>query len=284
MGPSERSDDARIGRCATATRYARGMVPLTLQNGDTPLVVSVPHAGTHLADDVAARLAPAARSLPDTDWHVDKLVEGIGGLGATILVATHARMQIDLNRPADDAPLYPGQAGTGLIPETLFDGRPAWLQVPTAAERAARIKQVWRPYHAALEQSLARAKARHGYAILWDVHSIRGRVPRLFDGRLPDLNLGTNDGASCASGVRDAAAAVLAASPFTHVVDGRFKGGFITRHHGQPSRNVHAVQLEMALHTYVDARVVPPPWDPVRAAGLRRVLEDFATALLRWRP
>lgn len=260
------------------------MHPLTLHRGASPLVVSVPHAGTFLPDAVAADLAPAARGLPDTDFHVDKLVAFARDLDATVLVATHARMHVDLNRPADDTPLYPGQAGTGLVPETLFDGTPAWTRPLSAADKARRVEAVWRPYHDALRESLDAAKARHGHAVLWDAHSIRGRVPRLFEGRLPDLNLGTNGGRSCAPSLRDAAAAVLAAAPFTHVVDGRFKGGHITRHYGQPDAGVHAVQLEMAWHAYLDERALPPVWDPARAASLVRVLRDFAQALLGWRP
>jgi N-formylglutamate deformylase len=260
------------------------MTPFTLHRGTAPLVVSVPHAGTFLPDAVAADLAPAARDLPDTDFHVDKLVAFAGDLGATVLVANHARMHVDLNRPADDAPMYPGQAGTGLVPETLFDGTPAWTRPLTGEDKARRVEAVWRPYHEALRESLDAAKARHGHAVLWDAHSIRGRVPRLFEGRLPDLNLGTNSGASCSPGLREAAAAVLAAAPFTHVVDGRFKGGHITRHYGQPDEGVHAVQLEMAWHAYLDERRVPPAWDPARAASLIRVLRAFAEALLGWRP
>jgi N-formylglutamate deformylase len=260
------------------------MHPLRLHIGPSPLVISVPHAGTWLPPAVAEALSPAARDLPDTDWHVDQLVAGLEDLGATVLVATHARMHIDLNRPSDDTPLYPGQAGTGLVPETLFDGTAAWTRPPTADDKAARVEAVWRPYHQALRDALDRAKARHGHAVLLDAHSIRGRVPRLFEGRLPDLNLGTNSGASCAPSLRRAAAAVLAAAPFTHVVDGRFKGGHITRAYGRPEDAVHAVQLEMAWHTYVDDRRMPPVWDAPRAQSLRRVLGDLARALLGWRP
>ena len=260
------------------------MEPLTLHQGTTPLVVSVPHAGTFLPESVVADLTPAARTLPDTDWYVDRLVAFARDVGATVLVATHARMVVDLNRPADDAPLYPGQAGTGLIPETLFDGTPAWNRLPSEVEKAAWVEAIWQPYHRALQECLDAAKARHGHAVLWDAHSIRGRVPRLFEGRLPDLNLGTNGGASCAPSLRSAAAAVLEAAPFTHVVDGRFKGGHITRHHGRPSEGVHAVQLEMAWHAYLDDRADPPVWDPVRAGALIGVLQAFADTLLQWRP
>lgn len=272
------------GGPALRARYAAPMHPVRQLIGSSPLVISVPHAGTWLPPAVAASLSPAARDLPDTDWHVDKLVAGLEDLDATVLVATHARMHVDLNRPSDDTPLYPGQAGTGLVPETLFDGAAAWMSPPTDEDKAARVETVWRPYHQALRDALDRARTRHGHAVLLDMHSIRGRVPRLFEGRLPDLNLGTNSGASCAPALRRAAAAVLAAAPFTHVVDGRFKGGYITRAHGQPDQDVHAVQLEMAWHTYMDDRRMPPVWDAPRAAALRHVLRDLARVLTGWRP
>jgi N-formylglutamate deformylase len=256
--------------------------PFLLRRGSSPLVVSVPHAGVFVPPELAADLSDAARAVPDTDWHVDALVAFVLELDATLLVATHSRFVVDLNRPPDDAPLYPGQAGTGLVPETLFDGTPAWTR---PQDPAPRVDAVWRPYHAALEHALEVARVRHGHAVLWDAHSIRGRVPRLFEGTLPDLNLGTNSGASCAPGLRAAAAGALEASPFSHVVDGRFRGGFITRHYGRPDAGVHAVQLEMAQHCYLDESAPPPPpLDRVRTAALDRTLRAFAEALLAWRP
>lgn len=256
--------------------------PFLLHRGDGPLVVSVPHAGVFVPDAVRADLTAAARPLPDTDWHVDALVAFVRDLGATLLVATHSRFVVDLNRPPDDAPLYPGQASTGLVPETLFDGTPAWTR---PQDTAARLDAIWRPYHSALRGALDAARDRHGHAVLWDAHSIRGRVPRLFPGRLPDLNLGTNGGTSCAPGLRAAAAGVLADSPFSHVVDGRFRGGFITRHYGAPADGIHAVQLEMSQHCYLDeAAPAPPPLDRARTATLDRTLLAFAEALLGWRP
>lgn len=267
----------------------------TLRPGSGPLVVSVPHSGTFVPPDIRDRLAPTARGLPDTDWYVDRLVEAATPAEATILVATHSRMVVDLNRPADNAPLYPGQAGTGLVPQTLFDGTAAWTHPPDADEIAVRVSTVWLPYHQALRAALDTARRRHGFAILWDAHSIRSCVPRLFEGRLPDLNLGTHSGAACAPALRAIAADAIAADAiaakcadhdgFSHVVDGRFRGGFITRHYGRPADNVHAVQLEMAQCTYLDeAAEVPAPWDSRGAAPLVETLAAFAHALHSWRP
>jgi N-formylglutamate deformylase len=256
--------------------------PFTLVPGEGPLLISVPHAGVELPPALAAALTPAAAGLPDTDWHVDRLMGFAQELGAGLLVARAARMVIDLNRPEDDAPLYPGQAGTGLVPTELFDGRPAWTAPP--AHRAAALEQIWRPYHAALRAELSRLRARHGHAVLWDAHSIRARVPRLFEGTLPTLNLGTNSGQSCAPSLREGLLACLSASPFTAVADGRFKGGHITRALGRPAEGVHAVQLEIAQHAYLDEGASPPPWDPARAALLQATLAEAVGLALRWRP
>ena len=252
--------------------------------GGAPLVVSVPHAGTGLDEAARAALNSDGRKLPDTDWFVDRLVDGLGALGATLIVATQSRMVVDLNRPENNSPLYPGQEGTGLIPETLFDGSPARVRPVTEAERSRRLEEIWRPYHREIQSALERVRSQHGHAILWDVHSIRGRVPRLFSGRLPDLNLGTNGGLSCGARVAEVAEKTLAASPYTYVVDGRFKGGHITRAYGRPEQNIHAIQLEMALHCYLDERVSPPCWDAARAASLKRVLSGLGQALIACDP
>jgi N-formylglutamate deformylase len=262
----------------------------TLRPGSGPLVVSVPHSGVFVPDQIRERLTPAARGLPDTDWYVDRLVQGSVPETATVLVATHSRMVVDLNRPADNTPLYPGQAGTGLVPQTLFDGTPAWTHPPGAGEIATRVSTVWQPYHQALREALDAARERHGFAILWDAHSIRSRVPRLFEGRLPDLNLGTHSGAACDPTLQTIAAAVLSAKRannvlFSHVVDGRFRGGHITRHYGRPVDGVHAIQLEMAQSTYLDEGAdVPAPWEPERAGALMETLAALADALDGWRP
>lgn len=252
--------------------------------GDSPLLVDVPHAGTLLCDDVAARLTPAARELPDTDWHVDRLVAPAAAQGASVLVAKHSRYLIDLNRGRDDRPLYAG-ATTGLVPTENFDGSPVYAESePDRGEVAERIERYWQPYHDHLAATLEAIRQRHGHAVLFDVHSIRSRVPRLFDDRLPDLNLGTFDGRSCAGDLQAGLERMLAEAPgFSSVVNGRFKGGHITRHYGQPEAGIHAVQLEIAQACYMDEHH-PDQWDEDRARPLMHWLEAVTHYLGTWRP
>jgi N-formylglutamate deformylase len=225
-----------------------------LRNGTTPLLVSMPHVGTFLPEAIAARLTPIARTVPDTDWHLDRLYDFLDDMGASVLVATHSRYVVDLNRPEDDASLYPGQDTTGLIPVDTFAREPLYAGAPPdAAERADRVARYWRPYHDALQATLAELRARHGVVLLWDAHSIRSEVPRFFSGKLPDLNLGTAGGASCNARIEHAIAKIAAAAAgYTHVMNGRFRGGYITRRYGRPLDGVHAVQLELSEATYMD--------------------------------
>ncbi|MEQ1440593.1 N-formylglutamate deformylase [Fontimonas sp. SYSU GA230001] len=254
--------------------------------GRTPLLIDVPHAGTYIPDELRAALTPHAQNVPDADWHVPQLYAFATERGASLMVATHARYVIDLNRDPQGAVLYPGADNSELVPTTGFDRRPLYRPgtAPTAAEIEARRARYWAPYHAQLAQRLEAIRARHGYAILLDAHSIRSRVPRFFAGRLPDLNLGTADGGSCAASLQAAAFDVLGrADGFSAVCNGRFKGGYITRHHGAPARGVHALQLEIAQACYMHED--PPwPWEPQRARPLRAVLERLIGALLAWRP
>jgi len=256
------------------------------ERGDSPLVIDVPHAGTFVPGAIAARLTSAARAFPDTDWHVEKLLAFARDLGATLLVATHSRYVVDLNRDPSGAALYPGADNTELCPTRTFADEPIYAagDAPDSAEVAARRTEYFEPYHALLSVEIERVRSRHGYAILLDGHSIRSRVPRFFAGRLPDLNLGTADGASCAPAVQSCAALVLAgAADFSSVVNGRFKGGYVTRHYGAPVRGVHAVQLETAQACYMD-EAPPYPWDPARAARLVSLLRRLAEALVAIRP
>ena len=257
-----------------------------LHRGDSPLVVDVPHAGTFVPPAIAARLAPAARAVPDTDWHVEQLYAFAPAAGATLMVATHSRIAVDLNRDPSGAALYPGADTTELCPTRTFDNGAIYGDgdLPGAQEIGARRAAYFDPYHDALAAEVERVRARHGYAILLDGHSIRSRVSRFFAGRLPDLNLGTADGASCAPGLQEAAATVLAgAAGFTHVVNGRFKGGYVTRTYGMPARQVHALQLEIAQCAYMD-EAPPWRWDAARAAPLAAVLLRLVAALTAWRP
>ena len=251
---------------------------LRLHRGQVPLLVSLPHDGSHIPAELAVRMVPAARAAPDTDWFVSRLYDFARDLGASVLVPSHSRYVVDLNRPPDDTSLYPGQNTTGLCPAVRFDGEPVYLpgQAPTPDEVAARVERYWRPYHAALAGEIARLRARHGRVLLWEGHSIRGVLPFLFEGRLPDLNLGTAAGASCTPTTQARLETVLAGqSLYSHVVNGRFKGGYITRHYGRPADGVEAVQLELAQSTYMD--------DAEReyAPGRARRLQALLSALLR---
>jgi N-formylglutamate deformylase len=255
----------------------------TLHIGHTPLVISVPHAGTALPPELEARFTPLALRFPDTDWHVDKLYDFAPGLGATMLVARYSRYLIDLNRPPDDAALYGSAAGTGLCPTHTFAGECLYRDGSTKlamAEVEKRRAQYWQPYHDALSAQLAEARRQHGFALLLDAHSIRSVVPRLFDGTLPDFNLGTYDGRSCGGPITEAVRACLAAAPrWSQVVDGRFKGGHITRHFGRPREHVHALQIELAQSGYMDENAAG--YDAGRAAPLRSLLSAIVEALLR---
>lgn len=232
------------------------MSTFTLQRGRAPLLISLPHDGSFVPDEIAARMRPAARRSPDTDWHVARLYEPLAqALGASVLKPRASRYVVDLNRPADGHALYPGQRETGLVSTIGFDGEPLYLdgQAPDDAEVQRRINEYWQPYHQALAQELARLCAEHGRAVLWEGHSIRSRVPMLFEGRLPDFNLGTAAGASCSAALQKRLQTSLESQTrFGFAVNGRFKGGYITRHYGDPAAGVQAVQLELVQLNYMD--------------------------------
>jgi N-formylglutamate deformylase len=261
------------------TAHVTDQPAFRFQRGSVPLLVSMPHAGTHLPPEIAARLTPEAQQVPDTDWHLEALYDFARELGASILVATHSRYVIDLNRPPDGESLYPGQSVTGLCPVDTFDNTPLYAKgdVPGEAEIAARRDAVWEPYHAQLQEELARIRTEHGVAVLWDAHSIRSVLPRFFEGRLPDFNLGTAKGASCADALAQAVFRIAdQAGGYTAVLNGRFTGGYITRHYGEPARNVHALQMELTQASYMQESL-PFDYLPDVAAGvqphLRRMLE-----------
>jgi len=222
--------------------------------GTAPLLVSMPHTGTFVPEWLAPRLSPAARPLPDTDWHLERLYDFLHDLGASVLVATHSRYVVDLNRPPDNANLYPGQDTTGVVPLDTFHREPVYLPgfPPSEEEVAARINTYWKQYHERLAQALADTKTRHGYALLWDAHSIFSVLPRFFQGKLPDLNLGTADGKSCGPGIGEALRKSV--EGYSVALNGRFKGGYITRRYGDPANGIHAVQLELSEATYMDEK------------------------------
>lgn len=247
-----------------------------VQRGDGPVLLAQPHAGMTLTDDVAARLNENGLALKDTDWHIDRLYDGLLA-DATVVRATLHRYVIDVNRGSDDQSLYPGMNTTGLCPTTDFDGRPIYQagREPAGGEIESRRRAYHAPYHDALAGELERIRRRHGVAVLYDCHSIRSRIPHLFDGTLPVFNIGTNDGKSCAVDIQALAAQVCGrAGEFSSVVNGRFKGGWTTRRYGDPDGGVHAIQMELAQRAYMDEA---PPWTylPDRAETVRGPLKTL---------
>jgi formiminoglutamase len=256
---------------------------LSFTRGRVPLLISMPHPGLNLTPVVREGLVDEAISLPDTDWHIPRLYDFAHDLGASVLAAEYSRFVIDLNRPSDDKPLYAG-ATTGLYPSTLFEGDPLFKegQVPGKEERARYLEQIWTPYHDTLRNELERLRDEFGYALLFDAHSIRGHIPHLFDGRLPDFNLGTFNGASCDPELEKRVEAVCAsAKNYSHVLNGRFKGGHITRHYGNPAENIHAVQLELAQSTYME-EFVPFHYRKDLAEPTRGVLKELLQGMIAW--
>jgi N-formylglutamate deformylase len=260
----------------------QGVPAYLLRRGNSGLVVSMPHAGTEIPAGLAARMTAEALQVADTDWHLP-LVYDLDGLDATILVATHSRLVIDLNRPPDDRNLYPGRDTTGLIPVDTFRKEPVYLgPVPDEVEIGQRRQAYWMPYHQALAGELARLRRSHPRVVLWDAHSIASEVPRFFNGRLTDLNFGTADGRSCDPGLAEAVLApVRRQHRYSWVLNDRFKGGHITRDYGDPAGGVHAIQLEMSQITYMDET---PPFSlrPDRCEQLGPLLRECLDAAADW--
>jgi N-formylglutamate deformylase len=260
------------------------VAPFLFRAGRTPLLVSMPHVGTHIPADIAGDLTAQALTVPDTDWHVDLLYDFLDDIGASVVAATHSRYVVDLNRAPDGSDLYPGRDTTELCPTTSFHREPLYRhgRLPGDAEIARRVGVYWEPYHTALAAELERLKAAHGIALLWDAHSIASEVPRFFKGRLTDLNIGTNGGASCdpslAGGVMEVA---KAAEGYSAVLDGRFRGGYIIRQYGRPKQSVHAIQLEQSQRTYMD-EAPPYGFRDDLAARVRPALREMLEAMLDW--
>ena len=253
---------------------------LSVTPGDAPLIISIPHAGTNIPDDISG-LASHDLARRDADHHVDRLYAFAADFGATIIHSHISRTVIDLNRDPSGQSLYPGQATTGLCPEMTFDGDRLYMAgaEPGAVEIHWRRSTWFDPYHAALRAQIERLRASHPTIVLYDAHSIRSHVPRLFEGELPQFNIGSYDGASCADALTDAIAANCASD--THVVNGRFKGGWITRHYGEPTNGIHAVQMELAIRGYaVEDGSWPPRWDAARAAPMQATLRTILTTCL----
>jgi N-formylglutamate deformylase len=250
--------------------------------GSTPLLISIPHDGRHIPPEMAASMTGVGQAIPDTDWNVSRLYAFAGELGASVLTANYSRYVVDLNRSASDEALYVGQVSTGLCPTASFSGEPLYRddKIPDEGEKRRRVRTYWQPYHDKLAASLDEIKVRFGYALLWDAHSIPGEVPLLFPGRLPDLNIGTNGRRSCAEEMELAVNGVAEASSYSSVLNGRFKGGYITRQYGNPDKDVHAVQLELAQRCYMDEKTLQ--YDEASAAALgetiRGMLQAFMTS------
>jgi N-formylglutamate amidohydrolase len=255
-----------------------------LIQGTAPLLISIPHMGVNVPADIKKRMTRDGLRLADTDWHVDRLYDFAVGMGASVLMPAYSRYVIDLNRPENDESLYPGQVKTGLCPLETFDGHKIYKdgEEPDAIEKANRIGAYWMPYHDTLQAELARIKSVHGRAVLYDAHSIKSEAPRLFDGRLPDLNLGTAKGASCDEDLAQAALAAASSGNYSAVLNGRFVGGHITRHYGRPAGNIHAIQMELAQVNYMDEETFA--YLPEKAEMLREVLRRVVTALLDYSP
>ncbi|WGM38376.1 N-formylglutamate deformylase [Caulobacter sp. NIBR1757] len=259
---------------------------LHVHRGQAPLVISIPHAGTIIPPEIAEHLVDHDLAIHDADWFIPQLYGFAQALGATIVRTDISRTAIDVNRDPSGQSLYPGQVTTGLCPTETFDGLPLYRpgRAPRQAEIARRRISYFAPYHDALEGEIDRLRLIHPRILLYDAHSIRSHVERLFDGELPALNLGTNSGAS--AGVEAVAIAEkhMAGSGFSHVTNGRFKGGWITRHYGRPAEGVHALQMEIAQRAYMDepAGLDMPTWKPERAAALMAVLEAMLTDLIDW--
>lgn len=259
---------------------------LTVRRGPSPLLVSLPHTGTTIPPEIEGGLVSKPRALRDTDWWINRLYDFADGLGATVVHTAISRTAIDVNRDPSGASLYPGQATTGLCPVTTFDGEPLYKagMEPSDAEIERRREAYFAPYHAAMATEIARLRGVHARIVVYDCHSIRSVVPRLFEGELPHLNIGTNGGASAAPELTALVEAIADASPYSRVTNGRFKGGWITRRYGDPAGGVHAVQMELACRGYMDEGPddAPPPFDPARAAPMRALLTELLQGMTDW--
>ena len=260
------------------------MTPVSTVKGTSPIVLGLPHTGTFVPDDVARNLTENGRKLADTDWHIDRLYDGLLTDVTTVRANFH-RYVIDANRDPEGGSLYPGQNTTTLVPLTDFDGADIWETAPTPDEVARRCEEFHAPYHDALQAELVRVRDLHGVAILYDCHSIRSDIPFLFEGILPDFNVGTNFGTTCAANIEATTIAICEeAAEYSAIVNGRFKGGWTTRHYGQPQSGVHSIQMELAQSTYLTHETEPWVYDQVKADRLRKHLKLILTALAELAP
>ena len=251
------------------------------RQGNFPLLVSIPHNGSHIPESIAASMTEHGKGSRDTDWFLDRLYDVAELSDASLLVAKTSRYVIDLNRSQSNENLYPGQTTTGLIPQERFDGQPIWNSPPNADDIARRVDEVWKPYHTQIETELDRLRQTFGIAVLIEAHSIESQLPRLFEGRLPDFNIGTNEGKSCSSGLSAVVTDVLEAqTKYTHVLNGRFVGGHITRHFGNPSSQQHSIQFELVQDTYMDE--TNKVWNEEKANQVQPVIRNIIARIKAW--
>lgn len=262
---------------------------LSVVRGTAPLIVSIPHTGTEIPPEIEVDLASPWLARKDTDWWIEKLYDFAAGMDATVIRTSVSRSVIDVNRDPSGASLYPGQATTGLCPTETFDGEPLYREgrEPGRQEIDRRRRLYFDPYHAALEAEITTLRQSHGSVVLYDCHSIRSVIPRLFDGELPHMNIGTNDGQACDRKFAHVVAGICDASGFTWALNQRFKGGWITRRHGRPGVGIHAIQMELACRSYLPEPIPdvaqanwPPPYDALHAAKMRRTLRTVLKACL----
>lgn len=253
----------------------------SFSEGNAPLLISIPHDGRELMPGQAERMTKEGQAIPDTDWFVRELYEFAGELGANVLAANYSRYVVDLNRPADDAALYEDQVSTGLCPRKTFNGQPIYLEgeTITATEQRERVVRYWRPYHEKISSVLDDLRREHGFALLWDAHSIASEVPMLFPGVLTDLNVGTNSGYSCGASCESAVVHAAKASDYSSVLNGRFKGGFITRNYGNPEKDIHAVQLELSQRCYMNENKLS--YDAESAVRVGETIRNMLIAYVR---
>ncbi|MEZ5525047.1 MAG: N-formylglutamate deformylase [Pseudomonadales bacterium] len=251
------------------------------QQGNSPVIVSFPHDGMRLPPEIAPQLNELGKQVPDTDWYVNRLYNFLPELDVSFFIPEFSRYVVDLNRSSQGGALYPGQYETSVCPVATFDGEPIYREgcEPDAQEVQRRIGSYWQPYHDHIQSEIERIKALHGYAILWDAHSIRGMVPQLFDGVLPHLNFGTGGGLSCTPEILRRVTDIAYGQEYYSVVENaRFKGGFITRHYGNPAENVHTIQLEINQSIYMQEGAAAA-LDEAKCERLRPLLKQFLHAL-----
>ena len=252
---------------------------IEIKQGTGPIVLAMPHSGTYLPTEIYDKLNDNGKELADTDWHLMELYDGLQP-NAAIVKANFHRYVIDANRCPDGVSLYPGANTTTLCPLIDFVNKPIWQEglVPTESDIEPRIKLFHTPYHKALHEALQTARSNHGYAIIYDCHSIRSNIPFLFDGALPNLNIGTNDSKSCDSKIEQIAENICKKSSFSTVTNGRFKGGWTTRHYGKPETDIHAIQMEITQSSYMQEHA---PWEysNEKANILRQTLANILSEI-----